>query len=773
MSIKQAERPLSGPAGSGGRLPAAGKGRGRGRLRRLPWGRIALVSVIVMAIVAVVPPLRRAAAVVSSKAILFALSPLAPGLEGFDDLSAGSTVVAADGTVLAELDGAQRREPVVLENLPEHVTKAVLAAEDANFYDHGGVDPSAVFRAIVRSAQGSRQGGSTITQQLAKLNFTKSERTFLRKLNEVQYAVRLEKEYTKDELLERYLNQVYFGDGAYGLAAAAQSFFATTPEQLSPAQAATLAGKIRAPEALDPRQRPERMQSRRDQVLRNMAKRGWLDQPQLQQALTTPIEVAPPVESTGGTAPYFVEYVKREIGALDELGGSSELRKKQLFTGGYTIKTTLDPKALEAATAAVRESLPDPTDPDAAVVSVVPGDGAIRLLVGGRSFQERKFDLATQGRRQPGSSFKPLVYLAAVAKGIDPRSTFDSRSPMPLEYRGEQYTVNNYEGEGGGRIDLDKAMTDSVNTVFAQLVLEVGPSEVMRTAERLGVTDVESNVGARPAIALGGLRKGVTPLEQAAAFATFAAKGVYAEPYAVTEVLDRDGKSLFKRQPRTQQVFAEEEVGVLNAALQKVVQGGTGKGASIGRPVAGKTGTTQEYGDAWFVGFVPQLSTAVWVGHPDRIVPMTNVHGRRVTGGSFPASIFGKTMRQALSGLPSQPIFTATPGSLGLDRVEVGPPPAPAATAPVDTSTSTSTLPVSLPPLGSVPEAPTTLPSQVTTTTAATTTTTTTRPRGNTTTTAPAATTVPTTAASTTTTSSTTTTAPTTTTTTSPPGPSP
>ena len=714
---------------------------------------------------AVVPPLRRAVAVVSSKAILFVLSPLAPDLKGFDDLSAGSKVVAADGTVLAELDGTQSGEPVRLDALPDHVVKAVLAAEDANFYDHGGVDPSAVFRAILRTAQGDLQGGSTITQQLAKLNYTSSERTFLRKLNEVQYAVRLEKEYTKDELLERYLNQVYFGDGAYGLAGAARSFFGVAPEQLSPPQAATLAGKIRAPGALDPRTVPEKVQARRDQVLRLMGEHGWLDKAQLDQALTTPLEVAPPAEAPAGAAPYFVEYVKREVAALQELGGTEESRRKELFTGGYTITTTLDTKATDAANAAIRAALPDPTDPDAAVVGVEPGDGAIRILVGGRNFAERKFDLATQGRRQPGSSFKPLVYLTALAEGIDPRSTFDSSSPMDLQYRGERYTVNNYEGEGGGRISLDQAMTNSVNTVFAQLVLQVGPGEVARTAERLGMADIDQNVGRRPAIALGGLRKGVTPLEQAAAFATFAAKGLYAEPYAVMEIRDRDGTVLFSRKPKTEQVFDADQVGVLNAALQTVVQRGTGRGASIGRPVAGKTGTTQEYGDAWFVGFVPQLSTAVWVGHPDKIEPMTNVHGRRVTGGSFPASIWASTMREAMDGRRAERIFTASPDGLNLRRLDGARVRVTSSTSTTSTSTS-STLPVEALPPGVV----TTLPSTATTVpelVSSTTTTTTRRP--TTTTTAVTTTTTPTTTASSTTTSSTTTTsttAPTTTTTT-------
>ncbi len=740
------------------RAPVLGGSRRLGTGRRVPWGRIALAALLAVVVVGLVPPLRRAAAVVTSKALLFAFSPIAPGIGNFDDLFQGSKVLAADGSVLAVLDGAQRREPVALDTLPEHVPRAVLAAEDANFYDHGGVDPSAVFRAFLRNAQGSRQGGSTITQQLAKLNYTKSERTVLRKLREVQYAVRLEKKYSKDELLERYLNQVYFGEGAYGLAAAANVFFGVPPEQLTPAQAATLAGKIKAPGALDPRRNPEDVVQRRDQVLRNMARRGWLTPTQHDEARATPLQVVPEM-APAGRAPHFVEYVKREAAGLDELGGSPESRTKQLFTGGYTIKTTLDPKAFDAATQAVTTTLDEPGDPDTAVASVAPGDGAIRVLFGGRDFAARKFDLASQGRRQAGSSFKPYVYLAAVHDGIDPSSTFDASSPKELEYRGERYTVDNYEGEGAGTSTIDNAMTHSINTVFAQLILEVGPEDVTRVAEELGIADVAENVGSRPAIALGGLRKGVTPLEQAAAFAAFAAKGVYAEPYAISTITDRQGRQIYGHEPETRQAFDAKEVGVLNNALLSVVREGTGTAARIDRPAAGKTGTTQNHGDAWFVGFVPQLATAVWVGHAEGIVPMTDVHGRRVTGGSFPAQIWGKTMRAALEGLPREDVFTASPSAIGLRRLDQAPPSSSSTTT---SSTSFTTTPSTLLPLPTTPTTFRLLPGATTTTTMwrSATTTTTKRSATTTTTSRPTTTSSPstTTSSSSTTTSSTTTT---------------
>ncbi len=662
--------------------------------RRLPWGRMALAALVVIVVIAVVPPLRRAAALVTSKVILVALTPVAPSIADFESLPQASKLLAADGSLLADLEGGQRREYIGLGSFPPHVSRAVLAAEDANFYDHSGVDPSAVFRAMLRTSQGDQQGGSTITQQLAKLNYTGSRRTVMRKLREVQYAARLEQKHSKDELLERYMNQVYFGDGAYGVASASQTFFAVAPAQLTPAQAATLAAKIKAPEDLDPRTDPERVKERRDHVLRQMRRRGWLEPPQLEEAVRTPLQVVPPRPSAATKAPHFVEYVKREAAGIDALGGSRESRTKQLFTGGYTIQTTLDAKAFEAASQAVRANLNAPGDPEVAVATVQPGDGAIRLLYGGRD-EARKFDLASQGRRQPGSAFKPFVYLAALRAGIDPRTTFDASSPKVLEYQGATYTVDNYEGEGTGASTVDNALTHSINTVFAQLTLEVGPPNVTRTAEALGVDDVEDNVGSHPAVGLGGLRKGVTPLEQAAAFAAFAAKGTYAEPYAIVRIADRGGEEVYRRRQNTKAALGANEAGVLNAGLQSVVREGTGTAANIGRPVAGKTGTTQNYGDAWFVGFVPQLSTAVWVGHPEEVVPMLNVHGRKVSGGSFPAQIWAAYMRRAVSGLPPEAIFTAAPESLSLRMLTPPPPPPPPIPPPVDVAIPP---PVDIPP---------------------------------------------------------------------------
>jgi penicillin-binding protein 1A len=658
-------------------------------VRDLPWRVIALAAVGLLAVIAAVPPLRAAAANVTARSILFVASPFAPDVGGFERLPETTRVLAADGSVLAELDDGETRDPVRLGELPEHIPHAVLAAEDQHFYEHAGVDLTAVARAIVRNVQGDRQGASTITQQLAKLNYTGSERTFLRKFREVLYADQLEKRYTKDELLERYLNQVYLGDGAYGIAAAAHAYFGVAPDRLSVAQAATLAGMIRSPESLDPRRHPAAVEDRRNDVIENMVRNGWLSPREGRAAAAEPLAIAPPQDSGMiRKAPHFVRYVQREAMTLDALGGTVEARGKELFTGGYTIETTLVPASYDAAAAAAQARLGAPGDPTEAIVSVAPGDGAIRNLFAGLD-PDRKFDVATQGRRQPGSAFKPFVYLAAIEAGIDPRTPLDGSTPRTFDWKGSPFTVNNYEGHGGGMISIDDALVDSVNTVYVDLGLHVGPENVVRAAEKAGIPP---GIRALPAVALGGLSQGVSPLEMAAAYAAFAAKGVYAEPYAIATIKDRDGRVVYSHHAVTDQAFDERAVGNLNRPLQDVVRRGTGGAAALGRPVAGKTGTTQNYSNGWFIGYTPELATAVWVGYADADRPMRSVHGRRVTGGSFPAQLFADTMRAALAGVKATPIPTATPESLSLQPIEPPPPSTVAPSTTASTVVTTTTL---------------------------------------------------------------------------------
>ena len=658
-----------------------------GRLKALPWLKIAGATLVALLVIGLVPPLRRGFALGTSKAILFVASPLAPPIADFKKLPETTRLLAVDGSLVSELDKAERRAAIELEVLPEHVPQAVLAAEDQDFYQHSGVDPGAVFRAFLRTATGQTQGGSTITQQLAKINYTARQRTILRKLKEVLYASRLERKYSKDELLERYLNQVYFGEGAYGVNAASQTFFGKTADQLTPAQAAMLAGKIRSPEGLDPRKRPEQVTERRNRVLANMREERFLDEATYRQALAEPLQLSPPTVAAQGKAPHFVEFVKREARDIDALGASPETRANQLFTGGYTIETTLDPKVFDATVAAVQKQLGQPGDPVTAAATVAPGDGAIRSLFGGLDFASTQFDMSSMGGRQAGSAFKPFTYLAALKEGIDPRSTFDGTSGRVIPCYGDK-PVNNYAGEdAGGRINVDEAMVKSVNVVFVDLGCKVGVRDVIKTATSDGIPEDATKV--QGAVFLGGLDdKGVNALDMASSFATFAAKGTYAEPYAIARIKDREGRVVFEHKTETRQVFKAEEVGVLNNPLQGVVREGTGKAAGIGRPVAGKTGTTQDNIDAWFVGYTPQLATGVWVGFPQP-QPMSNVHGRAVTGGSFPAQIFGELMRAAHAGLPVKELFTASPDQLDLKTLS--PTTAvPAPTLPTSSTSSTS-----------------------------------------------------------------------------------
>ncbi|HVM09890.1 MAG TPA: transglycosylase domain-containing protein [Acidimicrobiales bacterium] len=710
----------------------------RGRLPRLSRQRLVLLGkifaglLVALIVVAVVPPLRKAAALGGSKAILFVASPLAPNIDDFEALPQTTKVVASDGAVLAELDEAQRRVPVELDQLPDHVKNAVLAAEDENFYEHSGINPEAVTRAFVRTATGKTQGGSTITQQLAKINYTAGERTVFRKLKEVLYASKLEKKYSKDRLLQRYLNQVYFGEQAYGIEAAAQTYFGKPAKELTVAQAALLAGKIRSPSVLDPRKRLEEVETRRNQVLDNMLEEGWLTAEEHEAASSEATELAPfRTEVDQVKAPHFVEYVKREAATLDALGGSPESRSNRLFTGGYTIETTLDTKTFDATVASVQAKLgvadnpdtpEDESDPVAAVATVVPGDGAIRNLFGGLDFTKTQFDMSSLGGRQAGSSVKPFVYLAALREGVDPRSTFDGTSGRVIPcYRKDP--VKNYAGEdAGGRINVDEAMVKSVNVVFVELGCKVGPNEVAKAANDAGVP--EDATKSKGGYFLGGFdANGVNALEMAGSYATFAAKGVYAKPYSIARIKDSRGRTIYEAEKETKEVFKAEEVGVLNNPLQAVVDRGTGTAAKIGRPVAGKTGTAQENRDAWFIGYTPQLSTGVWVGYPDASKPMSRVHGRAVTGGSFPAQIFSDVMKKAHEGMPVERIFTASPDQLDLKKAT------PDTTAPPASTETTTTLDPN-----ATSTTTTEAPQQSTTTTARQATTTTTAPPETTTT---------------------------------------
>jgi len=579
-------------------------------------------------------------------------------------LAERSVVYAADGSVLAVLHDEQDRRLVPLANLPDHVWQAAISAEDRRFFEHEGYDLEAIGRAAVANvrARGVAQGGSTITQQLAKQNFLSDEQTLERKARELTYAMALEDRLTKEELLERYLNQVYFGAGAYGVGAAAEEWFDVTPEHLTLEQAALLAGMIRAPGRLDPRRNPEAATARRNAVLRAMAEEGYITPERAEEAVGVEMGVMPQRERTV-TEPYFVEAVKREFFANPAFGPDRAARVENLFNGGLAIHTTIDPRLQQAAHDIVERHYPSsPGQRTAAIAAVDPRTGRVVATHSGGDFTAEAYDLATQGRRHPGSAAKLFVLATALERGRSVWSPIDGAGPRSFAWDPHQppYEVRNFANASYGTISLHEALVRSVNTSFVQLMLETGVSYVVEKAGHLGV-DAEAAFGplhARgPALAIGGWHRGATPLEMASATGTFATGGERAPPYLIEWVTDARGAEIYRHAPVRVRAVSPETAGTMIDAMRNVVSRGTGTRARIpGWDVAGKTGTAQNFADAWFVGTTAVLSTAVWVGHPDRRQPYPGM-----TGGQSAAPVWRDFMAVALEGVPPEPIPALPP----------------------------------------------------------------------------------------------------------------
>ncbi|HVM00941.1 MAG TPA: transglycosylase domain-containing protein, partial [Egibacteraceae bacterium] len=576
-----------------------------------------------------------------------------------------SIVYAADGSVLAVLHDEVDRRVVPLAQIPQHVRQAVLTAEDRKFYTHDGYDVEGIGRAFVANARarGITQGGSTITQQLAKANFVGGDQTVRRKLDELLHAIALERRFTKEELLERYLNQVYFGSGAYGIAAAAEEFFRTTPEQLTVEQAALLAGTIRAPSALDPRTNPDAALVRRNQIIAGMAAAGHLPADEVAPRQAVPLVVADHVPKDS-TEPYFVEAVKDEFFRNPAFGEERQDRIERLFNGGLAIHTTLDPRLQDIAAEVVARQFPDPNGPTGAIAAVDPRNGRILALHGGSDFHQSQFDIARLGRRHPGSAFKPFVYASALEQGFPLTTRLQGASPAYFAnvpgWSREDGGVRNYGNSSYGRLDMREALVRSVNTAAAQLMLMVGPDKVLDLAGRMGINvDAMTEGLVNPSIALGSPQRGVTPLEMAAAYGTFANDGNYAAPHVIDRVDDASGKEVYRVEVRPQRAVDAAVAEALVGMMKDVVRRGTATRARLtGWEAMGKTGTTQNSYDAWFVGGVPVLSTAVWMGHVGENIPM-----RGMTGGSVPASMWQSFMSRALEGVEPVP-FVHSGGSL-------------------------------------------------------------------------------------------------------------
>ena len=554
-----------------------------------------------------------------------------------------SQVFDSQGKLITTLHSDQNRLPIDINKVPKNLQNAFIAAEDNRFYDHIGVDPIGSLRAVVTNLtnRGIAQGGSTITQQLAKNAFLSQDQTLKRKIQEAILALELERKYSKKEILEMYMNQIYFGRGAYGIQTAAHTYFGKDVGDLTLAECAMIAGLPKSPNYYS--SSVNEATARKNVVVGQMEKYGYITPSQAEEAKKSSLDIKQ--KSTSNTTDetaYFIDYVTQEI--------AQKYGDDALYKDGLKIYTTLDTDKQHAAVQAMRH-LPEThtddqglTQPQGAIISIDPKTGHILAMVGGRG--QDSFNRASMAVRQPGSAFKPFVYMTAMEHDMTPDTIMEDKK---VEYGG--WSPHNADNSYQGRMPLWKALALSVNTVAVQLADKVGPSNVIANAKKLGITtlveDGSPNDDNLASAALGGLTKGVTPLEMAAAYGAFANKGVYIKPTAIVKILDRNGNVLEDNSSDVQktQVMSEKTAYEMTSMLEGVIARGTGTAASIGRPAAGKTGTTDDNHDAWFIGYTPDIVTAVWVGDDTGSQSLGEIYG-----GTVPAQIWHDYMASAVSG---------------------------------------------------------------------------------------------------------------------------
>src|SRR5919202_66847 len=617
----------------------------RTRLSRRHRGRPrnkALLGVMVVLIAIGVAGLSAVGYVVS-------VAASAPSLSSLKERDPGSNseVLAADGSRRGFIQADELRLPAESNEFPKVLKDATVAIEDRRFYQHKGVDYEGLVRAAVKNLvnQKTVQGGSTITMQLARNLYISKERTYQRKIREAKVAEELENEHSKQWILDKYLNTVPYGtvggQSAIGAKAAARIYFNKRLGQLTLREAALMAGLPQAPSLYSPLRSPGAAKARRNDVLAEMAKSGMISADEAARAMRKGLGLDPSTYFTRRRESYFFDFVKDEL--IREYGA------RTVRLGGRQVHTTIDLKKQREARAAIDHTL-DHIGPSSAIVTINPRNGYIEAMASSADYGQSKFNLAAQGHRQPGSTFKVMALMAALRAGVDPDAThYVSRSPIEINDPkwGPPFKVETYGGESRGNISLRHATLYSDNTVYIQLALDIGPDKVKQAAWDLGI---RSKLHGYPAETLGGLTDGVSPLEMANAYATIASGGYRNRPTAITKVTFPDGHSELPDRWKVKRVKAFEDGVTYKATqiLEENMQKGTATQAQIGCPAAAKTGTTDEFTDAWLVGFTPRLATAVWVGYPNERVQMETLYfGGPVAGGTFPAQIWGAYMKRA------------------------------------------------------------------------------------------------------------------------------
>lgn len=555
---------------------------------------------------------------------------------------AASQFYDINGNVIYTTLSEERRVPVSIDKIPKHVQQAFIAIEDNRFYEHSGIDYRGTARALVSTLSGREvQGGSTITQQLAKNAFLTQERSIIRKIKEAFIAKELEHKYTKDEILTMYLNQIYFGQGAYGIESASLYYFGKHVQNLDIAEAATLAAIPKSPNYYNPFENPKESQNRQELVIDQMVKYGFISADSAAKAKAKKMVYSTSHKQQNNPRGYFFDMISQKV--IAEVGADA------LYKGGLKIYTTLDMDMQLAAEKAMRHLPNYYTDskklaqPQMALAAVDPKTGYVKAMIGGRG--QDKFNRATLAVRQPGSAFKPFVYLTAMQNGFTPASIIEDKE----EEFAKGWKPQNSDMQWHGKVSLRTALKRSINVPTIKLAREVGVDKIVANVEKMGITtlvDSGAYSDVNLAMALGGLSKGVNPLEMASAYGVLATNGLYNKPIALLKIVDRDGKVLYQAKPQSKRVVDAASAYLTTNMLEDVLVSGTGGGMGIGRPAAGKTGTTDTYIDAWFVGYTPDLSTAVWVGD-DNNKPM-----QRMYGSGAPLSIWHEFMINALASTP-------------------------------------------------------------------------------------------------------------------------